>query len=159
MATNSSPTSGCGLQSSTITLDFTAQKRFNLIGPGLGKSAGTTKTSLSMVEIMQIVKLYEAGVFHEMIENNTRTKDVETAHPDAASTFFTTPIVPPARERYESTSSEEVDTPSPSTIAGGGNRMYHEYVKIVKAQNPDLTHKQALTYASNGYKEWKATQK
>lgn len=153
MATITSHTSGFGLQSSTITLDFTSQKRFNLIGPGLGKSAGTTKTSLSIIEIMQIVKLYEAGVFHEMIENNTRTKDVETVHPDAASTFFTTPM----RERHTSTSSDEVD--SPPAIAGGGNRMYHEYVKIVKAQNPDLTHKQALTYASNGYKEWKAMQK
>jgi hypothetical protein len=159
MATNTTPNSGSGLSSSILAVYKPALKKFEFIGPGLDKSSLTMKTSLSMVEMMQIIKLYEAGVFREMIENNTMHKEVETAHPDAASTFFTTPIVPPERERRASSSSSEGSAPSPPTIAGGGNRMYHEYVKIVKAQNPDLTHKQALVYASNGYKEWKASQK
>lgn len=156
MTTNTAHISGPGLSSSTVTLDYTPQKRFNIIGPGLGKSSGTAKLSLSQVEIMQVICLYNAGVFHEMIENNTRTKDVEVASPDAAPAFFTTPVDPPGRNRYTSTSSSEDSDEPPS--ASGKNRLYNEYVKIIKAQNPDLTHRQALTFASNGYKEWKASQ-
>ena len=147
----------------SITIERNRVGKFVLSGrEAMGFSSATGKIELTENQIEQIVRLYNMHVFRDMIDNNVTSRDVEA--PAVSKSPSPPPTPPPA------------PTPAPTktptkTLKGGvmvfepeqapktqGNALYHMYVKLVKSQNPDLTHKQALAKASESYQQWKKTQ-
>lgn len=157
-----------------VTVEFNRKTQtFKLQGMNaLGHSSLQKVTSLTMAELMQVSKLLSDGVFQFMIDNNIAIKEVATFHHTHVAEFFGQREPDTVVTSTVSSSAKIIEspprTPSPTSSIDSGSSsggstssaksLYQMYVKKIKSENPDLTHKQAQAKASETYQEWKKTQ-
>lgn len=143
-------------------------KRFSLVGPDALDHPSSKKIILNMAEIMQIVLMYNKGIFSSMLNDNITKKSVATEHRAKAELFLLAPSVEPRQSTPASSSDDDSFGSSSSTESTGSIRsnLWQTYLKLIKEQHPDLTHKQAMQLGKSGcsarnilqYEQWKKNQ-
>ena len=130
----------------------TGRKRFTIQGmESLGHTSLGQSLKLSDLELKCVIKLYEMGIFSSMIDNNISIKSVAISHP------VKTRAQPQAQPPEVDTTSDS-DTSSADSTGTSKLQLWHTYLKIVKSEHPDLTHKQAQSLAKESFQKWKAEQ-
>ena len=114
-------------------------------------------------QLKQIIALHVGGVFKHMSENAIAKKEI-----DISTTMASSPHDPECSDRESSSTGSSggssVSVGGSSTNAGSSvstgssNQLWHTYVKIVKGQNPLLSHAEAVQKAKLTYQDWKKTQ-
>lgn len=145
----------------TITIEYKSGK-YRMSGQAaFGFTSATGSTTLMTIEqIAQIAQLYNRQVFQDMSANHQSRLDVEAKHHDQVLEHVRRLPTPPTivAKRVSRTPSPLSDDTASSESSGPSNQLWHIYVRLIKSQNSDLTHKQAVAKAKLSYPAWKAAQ-
>jgi hypothetical protein len=149
----------------TVCITYNPRQKYHFKMYDGHRSVGET-TQLSIEAIKEIVALHEIGVFQQMIDNNSMElsvvipASVPTSVSVSASmptpskpTSISAPTVPPT-----SPTPSEGSSSSTSSTSSGGLQLWQTYLKLFRAQHPELTYAQAQQQAKISYPVWKASQ-
>lgn len=117
--------------------------------------------------------MHKKGVFHTMLTDNIVKKNVAADHKSAAEMFLmenpslNDDSLDASFTSASSTSStDNIDrSPDPGPSASRKPNMWNVYLKQIKGEHPDLSHKQAMQLGKTGcderkiipYADWKAS--
>jgi len=165
------------MEPTSITIDRMQNGKYRFTGQtALGFANPSQSLSLTIEQIAQIVILYNAQVFSVMHDNRQQQKTVSAEHHDVvhlkehekrvpsppSSEAETSDDEKPEKPRKKGKKSKDDAKPDDDGAAAAApakkNQLWHSYVKLVKSENPLLSHADAVTLAKSTYQDWKAQQ-